>query len=205
MPSGFEVMTEGMISLAKVLSQLGTSTGPAVLAVGTQARAFFEHVSEHHSPSPFECSSLWAVSVMGDVLPAPCSSPNWEFLEEISSQEEKQGKGTGCQAGPRRQGGTRGDWAWLQPGCWGCSQPCWCSAAGSWAETSNRRGRGFVFVGIQIQSPRSRHVWRTRLTAVPHAALSAPALWQPAGAGAGWQTVWQAGNQRLLSGAVPGP
>ncbi|XP_025051638.1 maestro heat-like repeat-containing protein family member 2B [Alligator sinensis] len=42
-PSADEVMTEGMISLAKVLSQLGTSTGPVILAVGTHVRAFFDH------------------------------------------------------------------------------------------------------------------------------------------------------------------
>ena len=70
-PTVDEVMTEGLISLAKVLSQLGTGTGPAVLAVGTHVRAFFEHVSEHHSPSPSECSALWAMAEVGDALPAP--------------------------------------------------------------------------------------------------------------------------------------
>ncbi|XP_059587788.1 maestro heat-like repeat-containing protein family member 2B [Alligator mississippiensis] len=42
-PSSDKLMTEGMISLAKVLSQLGTSTGPVILAVGTHVRAFFDH------------------------------------------------------------------------------------------------------------------------------------------------------------------
>ncbi|XP_059587720.1 protein maestro-like [Alligator mississippiensis] len=42
-PSSDKLMTEGMISLAKVLSQLGTSTGPVILAVRTHVRAFFDH------------------------------------------------------------------------------------------------------------------------------------------------------------------
>ena len=155
-PTTAETMQEGMWALTRIFKHLRQDAGPLAQDAVMHIRPFFNHVSEQRSPPPFQCSSFGAISEVGDALAAPCSSPHGKMLSsvgEMSFQEEKQVKRTGWQMGPCRQGGMLGRPGEAVAGVMGLSRALGLFSAvlillsrrQSWAETSDRRGRGMWF------------------------------------------------------------